>query len=907
MRFYLIPLLFITCLFSAGKTWALSKTLGTPLGGMGTGYVIYNAVTGDFAASGKIPPFASDMESEFKNKKSLSSGFNFFVGGQEVKKAHTDKEDAKCPLYTADFGIVNNVHFTLEACGPFIPGDDPLYYQLATSPLAFFKISATNEGDTTTEVAVGMEFTNKSVNENLLGGADNGVVDSVSGKKMILFQGDATAGNACLMVDCDGISPMYSVGAAGTFGTNGMLADTAGNHVAAKCSIPPGGTVRFKYVLSWWRSFVSTVDRYGSGKVDEDNYYYHNYFTDSKQAAEFGMIHFDKVVNGGRTIVNRVMGSNFPEFYKERLLNDLYPMIHNSICAKDGRVAFWEGHYAHIGIIDQAQHAALWYAFNWPQHQWNELQYWYRTAHTGVGEDASLKGQIHHDFNTGEEFWSESSRFMCPWDNYLRDDYWYHPNTTNWSDLNSMVIFKTYELMLATGNLDSMKVYVPKAIITADRLMTMCTAIGKHIPVESRSTYDTEGDATPNYLAGITLTTWLVMEELTKFIGDTVSAQKYREWYTAAHQEFVSLIYSPTFCKHSDYAEGDLAGYSWANYYCLEPIMEPEIVNEGCKRLWQYYASKSSIQKKLGRWHFYTCDHWGGTEIARGKPDTAMIMFKWDYDYFYAAHPNMVFWQDLWVDNTTPSSYLTAPSVWRSYFQMTGYLFDNAHQRLWIRPRIPAVMDQQITNAPLLNTKSWGNLNYDGKLTEIPGQTLKRIQKISVAFDSTVSVKEIVLNNNTGMENPSVIITSGGTNIDGFTCTAEGAGIEKNIRILFGSPVQIGPSGLQAEVFTDQASVSKSDKVLHKSTLLIKNAPADMGKIIQYTVNSAGPVVIDLLQLNGKKTATVLQQNLKKPGTYNVIWKNRRINGVVLSPAMMVLRLTTHSGSICKLVTPEFR
>jgi hypothetical protein len=405
-RFVFLSTLMI--LFVTINTWALSKTNGTPLGGMGTGYVIYNAVTGDFAASGKVPPAGSDMLDEFSNKKSLSSGFHFFAGGKALQKAKTVTEDAKCPLYSADFGNLNDVVFSLNACGPLVPGAEPLNYQLATSPLAFFEITATNRGSSAIEVAAAIEFTNTSATLNLLGGADNAIIDSSSSNKAIVFPGTAETGNAYLIADCDGTTPIYSAGGFGSFLTNGMLSDSSGNLLAAKCTIPVGGTAHFKFVLSWWRSFVSTVDRYSSGMVDDDNYYYHNFYTDSKQAGIFGMTHFNRVTNGVRTMVQRVMGSNFPAFYKEKLLNNLYPQIHNSFCAKDGRVAFWEGHYGNIGIIDQAQHAALWYAWNWPQHQWQELQYWYRTSHKGIGEDENLKGQIHHDFNSGENLFRDA-------------------------------------------------------------------------------------------------------------------------------------------------------------------------------------------------------------------------------------------------------------------------------------------------------------------------------------------------------------------------------------------------------------------------------------------------------------------------------------------------------------------
>jgi hypothetical protein len=60
----------LVILLAAGCTsfaWALGGTKGTPLGGMGTGYVVFNAVTGQMAAVTKVMPAGSEGESEFTN------------------------------------------------------------------------------------------------------------------------------------------------------------------------------------------------------------------------------------------------------------------------------------------------------------------------------------------------------------------------------------------------------------------------------------------------------------------------------------------------------------------------------------------------------------------------------------------------------------------------------------------------------------------------------------------------------------------------------------------------------------------------------------------------------------------------------------------------------------------------
>jgi len=84
----LVRLSIAITLLATTSLWALAQTMGTPIGGMGTGYVKFNARTGNFAASGKAPPAASDGVSEFSNKQSSSSGFLFFREWSGSKQGH---------------------------------------------------------------------------------------------------------------------------------------------------------------------------------------------------------------------------------------------------------------------------------------------------------------------------------------------------------------------------------------------------------------------------------------------------------------------------------------------------------------------------------------------------------------------------------------------------------------------------------------------------------------------------------------------------------------------------------------------------------------------------------------------------------------------------------------------------
>jgi len=897
--------LFLT-LSITGAVWALANTTGTPLGGIGTGYLVYNARTGQIAAVTKVMPAASEGKSEFANNTSSSCGLYFYVKNGETvafqEKAMTNDENAVIPVYAAKFAPVGGVTFTDTSYGPIVSG--LAYDQTAHSPMAFFDVYATNSNPTDCEVAVALEFSNvTAVGKNLLGGADVGTSD---GENSISWVGDNSIGSGYMMSGCDNNAATFSSGSIGTFTATGTLTPGAGNVVAAKCVIPANGFTRFRFVISWWSRWVLTP---ASGtKPGEEDHWYHNFYANAKDVATYGMQNYELIRSGATGIVKRTMASNFPVWYNERLLNNLYPLIHNSVSAKDGRTGYWEGQYAIIGTIDQNEHAGIWYAFNWPQNQWRELQFWARSSHKA--DEGALLGQVHHDFNgtTSLSTWTydnaDINHFMYPWDNTTHLDYSYSPNTTEWMDLNCMFIFKAYELMLATGNKDSLTTYWPYITNTANRIIVFCSN-GSRLPQKSLSSYDSPNSQNYTYPSALSLTAWYAVAEMAKWLGDAAAETKYREQYTAAREEFATTFAAQAgFGNAGDqnHPEGDVAGYSWARYFGFPANIDSMYIAKGCNNLWKKYSGLAA-QARLGLWHFYQFDHFGGALIATGEADKALEVHKWDYDFYHEASPSYVFWQDLWNENNVYRSYGTAPTVWRSLFQFSGMLVDNANNRIWCRPQIPTSMNKTLINVPIVNPNGWGTLNYN----ENPVATSagSRVQTSTITFDSLVTVKEIVLKNNATVAAPGILIFNGGVRQEGATSVLEGSECEKNIRITLAAPIQVGPTGLTVNVY--DGAIPAEDLAVHYAinraahSLSLTSGQLVRGRNIMFSVPVSGNVTIDLFQVNGAKIATLA--NISVPaGSHKILWNGINGQGANVTSNMAILRLTCNSGSISKTV-----
>jgi uncharacterized protein (DUF608 family) len=868
-----------TILVASSLLHALSNTNGVPLGGMGSGYVVYNARTGNFAASAKSAPFGflDGNFNEYSSNQSASSGFHLYVAGQTAKlDATTANDDAKLPVYFADFGSVGAVAFKLTAFGPFIPGNDNAL--TAQLPLALFEVQATNSSSQAIETAVAMEFANAAGNRGLLTIGATGTALPIPGNAGITYGSQATQDNVCLLTGCDNAATIFSAGATTTFGASGVLSNSAGNAVAGKVVIPANGTVKFRFVLAWFR--LDEANGSNPQKEYKQNYFYHNSYDNSQAIAQYGLTNFEKIRLGATSIVNRVTASNLPDWYEDRLLNNLYPMLHNAVCAKDGRVAFWEGKYAILGTLDQQEHAQPFYTFNWPDIQWRQFDYWARTQFQGANA-----GQIHHDHNQGPHAWSLDAHYMVKWDEWNHTDYQYCPDISNWSDLNIMFIFGCYELFIATGDQAKMVKMWPYLKNTGNRLITQCakSPLYKHLPTTCKSTYDEEA-TTGVYNSSIATAAFSCMKEMARMMDEPAEAAKYDAQYTAARSEFAQYANTASFCQRDKITEGDVAGYSFARYLGLPAIMDSGLISTGLNRLDAYYSNISSLRGKIGYYHFYTYDHWGGAAIACGRTDDALKVHKWDYDYYYTQSPQYVHWQDIHETNTNYFSYMTAPAVWRSLFQISGYLMDNADQRLYIRSQLPNTVAGKLSKIPLLEPKGWGVLDYD------ENQKGTRFQDIAISFDNPVPVKELILKNNTGVAQPGVSVVNNGVPVSISSITASGSGFEKTISVIFATPIQAGQN-LAIEVHNTQVGAIGVYNAPHQHESILTNRLVH-NQPIRIVVGSAGRVRVDLTALNGKRIATVYSGQLNA-GMHQLSWARANV-----SCGIYLLRMTTPSGAL---------
>ncbi|MBD3319573.1 MAG: hypothetical protein GF350_00585 [Chitinivibrionales bacterium] len=829
--------------------FAYPGTGGAPLGGMGTGYIKFDATTGSFKRGGcpheEHMPGGRPGYREWDN----NSAFHFYVKvGDSIsalEKVSSTTEDAKIPLYTADFGSIQKVNVTLQAFAPLNSGDE----KLSSLPLAFFEFFAENTNSTQAEVAVAFDF------DNNFGGTGPSHVENG-----ITWTGD---NNVCVLADYSIHGQATSGQSKADFFEDGLLDNSDGNILASKIVIPAGVTASVRFVAAWHLRWEYTND---FRKYHGEGYYYYNHFDSSSAVARYGIENFEQIRNSALEVVDRTTAVNLPSWYTDRLLNNLYPLIHNAQMAEDGRVAFIEGKYNIIGTIDQQGHAQIPMSFMWPGHNWRQMEFWARTQYQSP---ADLVGQIHHDFN------GMKTSYLCQWDDWQHDDYPYGGDKTTWADLNAMFIISVYEIFLATGDKEKLDSLWTAVTNTAGRIIRMCrpqrAPADSYLPYGTHSSYDRHGGM-DLYNSSLVLVAYAAMSEMALAMGDSVKGEEWSSVFSQAKTQFKERFTSENGFGSQEH---HLAGYPFARSLGLPSIVDDSIAHAAFDSMYSAYDNGNST----GFWHFYTVGHFADLGIAIGETDKGLQNHHADFLEYYQDKPHLIHWQDLDHEDGY-YSYMTAPVVWRSLLLITGYLFDNYNKRLWIRPSLPSSVNKHLTNAPLVLPGNWGTLDYYEN--ENSGVFSQRIE---VSWKNPVECREIVLKNPLEQTGPHVVVKQGAVEKSCSVVTG-GSGHDAVIRITLDSPILIDNSGIEISVNASPTPSQNSPAETYHARQALEQVQIDYPFVI---LPAPAKLRIDLIALNGKK---VLTANSKMYTAGKTKIKLPESGANVLPAGFYVLRIT---------------
>jgi hypothetical protein len=831
--------LFAAVLITGNTFSAVDGTMGTPLGGIGSGSIRFCAHQGTFYTC-ETTPLAMMNFSQLP-----SACFQLYTnrGGtvqtsQLLKAVQTNgraDDDAIYPIHTANLGVTNNVSVSLTAFSPVCLDS----VNLMCYPYAFFEIKLTNTAATAVDAAIALQI---STSANPAWVAGKGI-KSTGGLERALYASSGTTGAG------------VSAGSDNGFFTAGQCNNTistAINKVAVKVTLAAQATGTIRFVFAWYNGTSTTKD---GNTIAPDRLYYTNAFNNAGSVADVGLAQFDRLRNNAVQIVTRMRASNFPDWIKDQTLNSLCNLTTNSIYTKDGRHCYTEGEWNTNGTSDQMWHARQITTMTVPDLAWQELEYWARTQKT------SPLGQIHHDMGApASKLWG--------FDDQQHQEYSYQPDCNPWVDLNCGFIISIYEAYIATGNKTRLDYFWPYAKNSGQRILDQVTQYGNtQYPYTfntSLNTYDQPSNNLNPFNGGLSTVAYKVMIQLAQIYNDNTLKTKYQNAFDTAKISFEKRYLTNNWPTETRFVESILAG-QWISFYLkFGQLYSQAGLDYGLTRQdANYNAAANGMGTPAGgynEWAEYLVSHYGGLCLQTGRLNLWRSM-QFDYYERNYLNRNSVFNQplDIPAKVTTPTylatntdvtrQYISLPVLWRNYYSLLGYGRNKPTGELWLEPVIPAEMNHKMTNGFYFSPEG------SGTISDTESGTTFQNQLIVYKPDKPIAVTSLYLRDKS-TDSVAVLIN----NIR-KTVTRTGAGYSKELKVDYSGTMDSSGTTIRVLYGKDitgiQGSIDKG--------LIFNTSESRIFKIVGGTINFTrglpGIQTLSVFDLSGSLVRRAIVKN----------------------------------------------
>ncbi len=676
-------------LFSTLGFGAVTNSTGTPLGGIGAGGVKYWASEGTFSFNDRGAPC---KEHDFKFVPGMR--FQFFTneGGEPrfYKELEAVSDDGTYPIHSAVFDTLNHLQIKLKA---FAPVDFKEVSRMCY-PYAFFEFTITNQSSQ--EKNFGWAFAVETPGEASTI-HDNGLLwyDTLESKNQ---EPDRVERAAMVEVSADNYE--ITLGGGEEFQTTGKCLGSPGvgvNRLAAFATAAAGETVTIRFVLSWYM-----LSYEGSAGYPERYYYTKNLFG-AEDAAMSGLEWFGELKENAYGLVGRLRASSLPTWFSDQLLVSLSVLVTNSWYTRDGRFCFAEGNYDPNGTMDQMWHSRQMINHLLPSLSTQEMRYWASTQKTNP------VGQIHHDFG--------QKRNLYSWDNRQHGDY---RNIDKWVDLNAGFIISVYELVLVDGNTALLEELWPATKKAAQRMIDQLTDYhdNDHTKTYSgtQSTYDSNGHEADHYNTGLASVAFKIAAQFAERMDDTEFATTCNQLHPVIDEQFVQRWLKP----ESPFelfrgCENVITGQWIAHFLKMDDLYPKEDLDFGINRLIEHYqpATQFGVYRD---WQHYVVSHLGGILLQTGIESSWMFIQKHMAETNNEQAP---YNQQLYGPGNDENSissrahYLTAPVVWRNYYELIGLHHNGLTYELYLTPKLSDAFGHSISDAPFVLGTVWGKMSIE--------------------------------------------------------------------------------------------------------------------------------------------------------------------------------------------------
>jgi len=535
---------------------------------------------------------------------------------------------------------------------------------------------------------------------------------------------------------------------------------------AAVCSdnvLSVGEKKTVTFILAW------NMPNYFDYNGKNIGVYYSNFFSSSKQIAEYTAKNKDKLFSATVRIKNTLAASSLPDWLKGKLINDMFPIVTCSWFDKAGHFSINEapaGMMGCLGTMDQRLACNVIYTNFFKDLDRREM----RLFALNQGEN----GSISHDVGFGG--FSEE------------------PRGGTWSDLCSSFIIQVYKDYTYNGDteyLSEMYERCKRAVgyqLSTDRDNDGIPDVGSGLG----TTYDTyHWYGASSFVASLWLTEPRCCEKMAEDMNDIAFADECRKMFDRAQKSAIEKLwcekypYGNYFISYNDVPNSkisencfiaQLAGAWAAKLLGLGDIFPKDMIRQSIKTMYERNVKLKNMvimnDETTPEGDFdgygytfvqYDEVYFGCLAIYYGFVDEGIEAFRRVYDATAGSPWNIVLTHFADGNRTGLPYYMTNPASFFIIEALSGFVPNLVSGSLRISPNIK----ESSVSMPLFSPKLWLDMNYCVNGSE------KKFELTTLRASETVSFKQFV----TDCDKKVISVKLNGSDVsfvqDGTTVTAE--------------------------------------------------------------------------------------------------------------------------------------
>ena len=516
-------------------------------------------------------------------------------------------------------------------------------------------------------------------------------------------------------------------------GKSGMSA------VAVKTRLKKGQKKTIRFMLVWYAPEITidtektSPDRYWTYNTDY-NKYYHNYFNDYRQLADYAQAGRKEILEKTEEWHRPVLSSTLPDWYKFKLINSGYVIYTNMVLNKRGDVMVNEGAMGGLaGTMDQRLSAHPFY-----QKFFTGLD---RSEMNIFADSMDPEGYILHFIGHYYGGMGSIGARVPTEKGHMLD------NSSSWI----IQLVKDYE---QTGDFD----YLESHIAWVEKVMEYldsCKPEGSEIPVGKTTYDDYEHPPLYSYYAGVWLATLKAYEKIGIATGREDIVKYAKSQFNLSYEETIDKLWNGKFFAYGCEPDGSkrldcilftgqLAGQfisrycGWGDIYPLKYVESSLCAqfDNSLSSTPDYYANKV-WDLNLGRgidrpgsqcWPFYLESYTGLAAMQAGYYEDAMEIMR--HIQLVHLRKGYTWTQNLW--NPRDVTYMTAPVTWFSTDVLAGSGLDIANRELRLAPIVP---DDSIVRYPVFFPKFWAEVCADPVNRKLTFKIIKDYSNSGITID----------------------------------------------------------------------------------------------------------------------------------------------------------------------------